>query len=666
MATNIKKKKVSELPEATDTNNFWIFGSKTVGGVATSVKFAFDKITSLFGVTQETGQSITLAPSQKLFTDEIDKVEKALGKEGGGTETEIMAFSNVTANISSIPGGQWFYENYELLYGKYISKVKINIETAGIFSVIVGRNIKTNNYSFEAIPFSVVKGVNVLTINRKLQPNESIGFQNYTDTAKFYFRDENTTNVRGGGFFQREQNNTIKTVLQYDLSIGIYVSEGGELGTNFVKKIDLERNYSSSTETAPASELLNQLHSQLYEGEGADIVEKEIIPLVNGLQNSVVGQWFYKNQNLFKGAKITKIRLNFGTTGKFTINVGLGTVSVGITSIVSRQEYTISQTGEQIITLNSSITLTEGQILGFGDYSDTAFFKCGVQPTASNPVGGTFYLLNQNGTWGTVQNDELGISVIGETVDANGDIPLIKKRIYKLETNDINMDLQLKGKTFSLLGDSISTYRGMIPSGHPYTYPNAQSGISSYLQTWWGLLVDKYKMLLKANASWSGGTICGTGNGSLPNYISKLGDSPEFIFIFGGTNDYGTQKKIGEFNFYQTQDRNIYKQALCYMFDTMRSAYPNSRIIFMTSMQRNYATQSNGKFPNKITDAMPFQYEYNDAAKETCKIYGVEVVDMYNCGINWVNMDTYLYDRIHPNAAGMALITDFLYKNIVK
>ncbi|MFV0341004.1 MAG: WD40/YVTN/BNR-like repeat-containing protein [Parachlamydiaceae bacterium] len=70
MATNIKKKKVSELPEATDTTGFWIFGSKTVGGAVTSVKFAFDKIISLFGVTQEKGQSVTLAPSQKAWTDE--------------------------------------------------------------------------------------------------------------------------------------------------------------------------------------------------------------------------------------------------------------------------------------------------------------------------------------------------------------------------------------------------------------------------------------------------------------------------------------------------------------------------------------------------------------------------------------------------------------------
>lgn len=65
--------KVSELTEITDTTGFYIFGSKTVGGTWTSVRFAFDKITSLFGVTQDKGGSLTLAPSQKVWTDDLLK-----------------------------------------------------------------------------------------------------------------------------------------------------------------------------------------------------------------------------------------------------------------------------------------------------------------------------------------------------------------------------------------------------------------------------------------------------------------------------------------------------------------------------------------------------------------------------------------------------------------
>lgn len=69
--------KVSELAEATDTTDFYIFGSKTINGVVTSVKFLFNNITSLFGVSQEKGQDIILAPSLKLFSDEILRLDSA-------------------------------------------------------------------------------------------------------------------------------------------------------------------------------------------------------------------------------------------------------------------------------------------------------------------------------------------------------------------------------------------------------------------------------------------------------------------------------------------------------------------------------------------------------------------------------------------------------------
>lgn len=70
----IKKKKVSEMTEETNTEGFWLFGYNENRPIEDrSVKFAFDKITSVFGVTQEKGQSTTLAPSLKLFTDEVNK-----------------------------------------------------------------------------------------------------------------------------------------------------------------------------------------------------------------------------------------------------------------------------------------------------------------------------------------------------------------------------------------------------------------------------------------------------------------------------------------------------------------------------------------------------------------------------------------------------------------
>lgn len=91
---SIKRKKVSELPEATDTSGFWIFGSKTIDGVVESVKFSFDKITSLFGVSQEKGQDTTLAPSLKLFTDEVYKLN-----------TDIQYLDKTKLTVHKTPDG---------------------------------------------------------------------------------------------------------------------------------------------------------------------------------------------------------------------------------------------------------------------------------------------------------------------------------------------------------------------------------------------------------------------------------------------------------------------------------------------------------------------------------------------------------------------------------
>jgi len=74
----IKIIKGSELPIIEDLNKstFLAYEGKTIG--LKSGRIDFSKLTPLFGVTQEMGQSITLAPSQKLFTDNLTQVESNL------------------------------------------------------------------------------------------------------------------------------------------------------------------------------------------------------------------------------------------------------------------------------------------------------------------------------------------------------------------------------------------------------------------------------------------------------------------------------------------------------------------------------------------------------------------------------------------------------------
>ena len=110
-------------------------------------------------------------------------------------------------------------------------------------------------------------------------------------------------------------------------------------------------------------------------------------------------------------------------------------------------------------------------------------------------------------------------------------------------------------KKVSILGDSYSTFQGMIPEGYAVYYPNNGNDVKEVSQTWWDLYIKAKGYQLETNDSWSGSTICGTGYGRMDssgnNFISrvdKLGN-PDIILIFGGTNDAWANSPIGEYQY---------------------------------------------------------------------------------------------------------------------
>lgn len=103
-------------------------------------------------------------------------------------------------------------------------------------------------------------------------------------------------------------------------------------------------------------------------------------------------------------------------------------------------------------------------------------------------------------------------------------------------------------KKVSILGDSYSTFQGIIPANYSTFYPNNQNDVKEVEQTWWSLYIKAKGYELEKNDSWSGTTICGTGYGrmdsSRSNFISRVDSlgNPDIIFVFGGTNDAWAQR----------------------------------------------------------------------------------------------------------------------------
>lgn len=108
-------------------------------------------------------------------------------------------------------------------------------------------------------------------------------------------------------------------------------------------------------------------------------------------------------------------------------------------------------------------------------------------------------------------------------------------------------------KRVSIIGDSISSFAGYIPSGYNYHYPCADGSVTRVEQTyWWQLIYDKMKNArLDINMAYSGTAVANSDdardnftdhwvNNSFVERFIRLGGigDPDVVVIHGGTNDW--------------------------------------------------------------------------------------------------------------------------------
>jgi hypothetical protein len=152
----------------------------------------------------------------------------------------------------------------------------------------------------------------------------------------------------------------------------------------------------------------------------------------------------------------------------------------------------------------------------------------------------------------------------------------------------------LKGRTFSILGDSYSTFKGFVPEGYAYHYPNPESvaDVLSVQDTWWCKLVEQKGMRLLVNESFSGATVCTHGREYLPassSFVARAHNSfcgvnqqePDYIFAFGGTNDSWLEREIGQVQYggWNEEDLKRVIPAFCYILHQFAINYKKTKIV---------------------------------------------------------------------------------------
>lgn len=100
-------------------------------------------------------------------------------------------------------------------------------------------------------------------------------------------------------------------------------------------------------------------------------------------------------------------------------------------------------------------------------------------------------------------------------------------------------------KRISVIGDSISTFRGIVPSGYGCHYPTADGDLTSLSQTYWWILANDLMLdaKIERNISYSG-TCVANSSSQADTYFAKrfidnqgVGEA-DIVIIHGGTNDW--------------------------------------------------------------------------------------------------------------------------------
>ena len=233
----------------------------------------------------------------------------------------------------------------------------------------------------------------------------------------------------------------------------------------------------------------------------------------------------------------------------------------------------------------------------------------------------------------------------------------------------------LSGLKLSILGDSISTFGGYIPTDYNIFYPGS-GDISTVEKTWWWQVMNTAGMELNANASSSNTTVTGDSldmTGSAPGCSTKRmidltpgddGPAPDILIVFMGTNDFLRSVPLGTFTEPSAQDEGItdnFCDAYELMIQKLNALYPNAQIYFCTLLETNagdvdeypQSYPSTNKNGNTIGD-------FNAEIATIASAYSYPVIDIHNCGITYDTLGQYTSDGVHPNAEGAKLIADYV------
>lgn len=268
---------------------------------------------------------------------------------------------------------------------------------------------------------------------------------------------------------------------------------------------------------------------------------------------------------------------------------------------------------------------------------------------------------------------------LGKAVQSGGSI---NSRLCQLETTSFLS--KFSGKKIAILGDSISSFNGWLPSsvdgytGSTYAYHYPAGNVTTVDLTWW------YKMAVALgidpstqinNCSWSGSQVCGdstqTSSDTAGSYgycgcstkriedMSIRGDEPDIVIIHLGCNDWGRgEVNLGSWTIDSAIPSegtiNEFRSAYALMLYKIQNRYPNARIYCCTITEDTKRDKTTG-YPSTNSKNVSL-HTWNASIKEIANAFCCDVIDLNCCGMTLFNTSDNTIDGLHPNTNGMNLL----------
>ena len=231
-------------------------------------------------------------------------------------------------------------------------------------------------------------------------------------------------------------------------------------------------------------------------------------------------------------------------------------------------------------------------------------------------------------------------------------------------------------RTFSILGDSISTFEGCIPQDFRVYYEGERceaTGVQAVEDTWWAQVIAHLDGEFLANASYSGSMVEGAGfpAGNSDRRVAALaagGRAPDVVIVFMGINDYGwggaeaqaagrgnalpeclDEAALGEprvAGLAPADAAERFGEAYSQMLGRVRAAYPDAEVWCCTLCPGRVAGSARSTFAYNLR-GVHFN-RYNDAIRAAAAQRGCRVADVRAQGRDYEALD-----GTHPTARGM-------------